>query len=191
MGSRKNMISACELLDSNSLSVLPESERPFKSTGDLIFLEVNSDEVELVFDDLTESLSEINPEDIFLMDASKCHQLRMSVPRYTFERNSLMGVLKKGTDVQVALSSFDKLFKIYKEFTDHNVPYNLFGHFGDCHLHFNFFPKPEQQELCDDLLKKMYKKVAEMKGSPFAEHGIGLFKKVYERLLWRKPIQNV
>ena len=46
-------------------------------------------------------------------------------------------------------------------------------------MHFNFFPKPEQQELCDDLLKEMYKKVAEMKGSPFAEHGIGLFKKKF------------
>ena len=59
------MVSACELLDSNSLSVLPDSERPFGSSGDLIFLEVNDDEVELVFEDLTESLSEIEPEDIF------------------------------------------------------------------------------------------------------------------------------
>ena len=62
------------------------------------------------------------------------------------------------------------------------IDYNLFGHFGDCHLHFNFFPNPDQQGFCDSLFDEFYKEIKNINGSPFAEHGIGLFKqKIYKQ----------
>ena len=47
------------------------------------------------------------------------------------------------------------------------------------HLHFNFMPRPDQVDLAQTELEKLYMKVLSMNGSPFAEHGIGLIKKKF------------
>jgi FAD/FMN-containing dehydrogenase len=172
----------CELIDSNSLSVLPESEKPIESIdSDLVFFEVEESLVEDFYSELISSIPKLNKDKIFMMDQAKCHQLRMAIPRYTFERNSQMGVQKKGTDVQVTSNSFKELLSLYRDFSNKGISYNLFGHFGDCHLHFNFFPKPSEQELCDKLLEGLYSEIKTLGGSPFAEHGVGLFKKRFIR----------
>lgn len=174
----RDSIYSCELLDSNSMSVLPQEERVVDS-GDLIFLEVQASSFERVYEELISTFETINEEDIFEMPAAKCSRLRMNVPRYTFERNSRMGVVKKGTDVQVSPEDFEKLLLIYKEFTLLGVDYNLFGHFGDAHLHFNFLPAKDKVSLCQEKLEELYRKVKDIGGSPFAEHGIGLIKQKF------------
>ena len=113
------------------------------------------------------------------MNASKCRDLRVSVPRAIFEVNSRMGVTKKGTDVQVGEDKFRELLSFYREMANKGVPYNLFGHFGDAHLHFNFMPTPDKNDFCNEQLETLYGKVLEWKGSPFAEHGIGLLKRKF------------
>ena len=75
--------------------------------------------------------------------------------------------------------SFKELLALYREFSKQGIDYNLFGHFGDCHLHFNFFPNPDQQGFCDSLFDEFYKEIKNINGSPFAEHGIGLFKQKF------------
>ena len=119
---------------------MPESENPIGSRNvDLIFLEVSVHEMEDIFERLVSDLPNIDENKVFTMDATRCQRLRLSVPRYTFERNSQMGVLKKGTDVQVSTECFSRLLDLYRDFSKVGISYNLFGHFGDCHLHFNFF----------------------------------------------------
>jgi glycolate oxidase len=113
------------------------------------------------------------------MNPSRCRELRMSVPRAIFEANSRMGVMKKGTDVQVGVSDVEQLLNFYRSFTKHGVAYNLFGHFGDAHLHFNFMPMPDQENFCNIELTRLYEQVHAWHGSPFAEHGIGLVKKKF------------
>jgi FAD/FMN-containing dehydrogenase len=93
--------------------------------------------------------------------------------------NTRMGVTKKGTDVQVAPQNFIDLLSFYRNLSKLGIQYNLFGHFGDAHLHFNFMPTPEQNNFCNHQLEELYKKVLEWHGSPFAEHGIGLLKKKF------------
>lgn len=177
---KRDRIYACEILDSNSLSVLPEDESPIDSRDvDLIFLEVSINDMEDIFECLVSDLPSIDENKVFSMDASRCQRLRLSVPRYTFERNSQMGVLKKGTDVQVSKECFSNLLDLYRDFSKVGISYNLFGHFGDCHLHFNFFPKKNEEPSCDELLKSFYQEVKKLSGSPFAEHGIGLFKQKF------------
>ncbi|OUR98545.1 hypothetical protein A9Q84_03790 [Halobacteriovorax marinus] len=174
----RDQVFSCELLDSNSLKVLP-SEEQVSSSGDLIFLEVLTGSFEEVYEKLLGEFDFISEEDIFEISAARCHALRMNVPRYTFERNARMGVVKKGTDVQVKSANFEELFEIYRSWTKLGVEYNLFGHFGDAHLHFNFMPTKEQEEVCQEQLLQLYKKVLELGGSPFAEHGIGLIKQKF------------
>lgn len=95
-----------------------------------------------------------------------------------------------GTDVQVKIEDFSKLFDIYRDFSKTSVIYNLFGHFGDAHLHFNFMPKPEQTEKCLQLFQQMYKEIKTLAGSPFAEHGIGVIKQKFIADYWSDPQRN-
>lgn len=181
----RDRIYSCELLDSNSMNYLPESEK-VSSEGDLIFLEVLSESFECIYEELISELSLTSDEDIFEISANKCHELRMNVPRYTFERNSRMGVVKKGTDVQVLAKDFQVLLYIYKNMSNKGIEYNLFGHFGDAHLHFNFMPTVDQVDICQEYLEVLYKQVVELDGSPFAEHGIGLIKQKFIPHFWDK-----
>lgn len=90
-----------------------------------------------------------------------------------------MGVVKIGTDAQVSPKSFPDLLAFYKSITHVGVRYCLFGHFGDAHLHFNFMPTKAESEKCQNEILKLYDNIYDWKGSPFAEHGIGLLKQKF------------
>lgn len=174
----RGKIRACEMIDSNSISYLPEEKRVGKNQ-DVIFLEITKNSFEEIYEDLLSKLYSIQEENIFEMTPSKCRDLRMSVPRAIFEKNSEMGVTKKGTDVQVGPNDFEQLLNFYRSFTKIGITYNLFGHFGDAHLHFNFMPTPNQEAICNHELQRLYEQVIHWHGSPFAEHGVGLLKKKF------------
>ncbi|MCO4754815.1 MAG: FAD-binding oxidoreductase [Bacteriovoracaceae bacterium] len=167
-----------ELIDSNAFSFLPEDERPNQGK-DAIFFEIKTEAFEKFYEEFLATLEGVNEEEIFELTETRFHNIRASVPRAVFEENSRMGVVKMGTDVQVRVQDFKALMDIYREFSKVGVRYNLFGHFGDAHLHFNFMPAPDDIELCKKRFEHLYEQVLKMKGSPFAEHGIGLIKQKY------------
>lgn len=174
----RGRIISCELIDENSLSYLPAEERPF-SGHDLVFLEIRQNDFESFYQDFVTQLKLIHEEAVFEIDATKCQQLRVAVPRAIFEVNSRMGVTKKGTDVQVAPETFQKLLEYYRMMAKGDVAYNMFGHFGDAHLHFNYMPSKEKEVACNEKLEKLYGEIKKWQGSPFAEHGIGMIKKKF------------
>lgn len=173
----RDKVYACELIDENSLAYLPEEDRPAIGK-DLIFLEINAEYFEELYESFLSKI-ELPEEDIFEIAAGKCRQLRMNIPRAIFETNAKMGVTKKGTDVQVSPERFESLMDYYRKFSKDKVPFNLFGHFGDAHLHFNFMPTPKENAYCQSLLEGLYDAVKEWSGSPFAEHGIGIIKQKF------------
>lgn len=174
----RSQIRACEFIDSNALSYLPAEKNP-GSNQDVVFLEVKKSDFDYVYENLLAKLKLIKEENIFEMAGSKCRDLRVSVPRAIFEVNSRMGVTKKGTDVQVSAERFRDLLEFYRSYVGLGVKYNLFGHFGDAHLHFNFMPTPDKNDFCNQQLELLYEQVLKWHGSPFAEHGIGLLKKKF------------
>lgn len=186
---RKEII-LCELIDENAFSFLPEEDRPNQGK-DAIFFEIKSEFFEKVYEEFIMDLEHIKEDEIFELTESKFHQIRASIPRAVFEENSRMGVLKMGTDVQVKVEDFPALLNIYKEFSKLDVRYNLFGHFGDAHLHFNYMPRPQDTAKCQEQFEMMYKKVVELKGSPFAEHGIGIIKQKYIKDFWTENQPNL
>ena len=186
----RSQVRACEFIDSNSLSYLPPEKNPGKNQ-DVIFLEIRKDGFEHIYENLISHLTMIDENHIFEMDASKCRDLRVSVPRAIFEKNSQMGVTKKGTDVQVSAERFEDLMNYYREMAKAGVAYNLFGHFGDAHLHFNFMPTPDKNDFCNAQLESLYSKVLEWRGSPFAEHGIGLLKRKFIAPFYNDHQKNV
>jgi FAD/FMN-containing dehydrogenase len=182
----RNEIWSCELIDSNSWDYLPEGEAPVLNK-DLIFLEIREVHFEKVYNEYLSKLELVSEESIFEITKQRYHNLRMSVPRATFERNSKMGVVKKGTDVQVGVKDFGKLLDYYQKMSKFGIEYNLFGHFGDAHLHFNYMPTAERVNECQDQLNLLYGEVLKWQGSPFAEHGIGIIKQNFITKFWGKP----
>lgn len=174
----RNEIRVVEFIDENSLSYLPKEKNPGENQ-DVVFLEVRKKDFENVYENLLSKLTKIDEDCIFEMNSSKCRDLRMSVPRAIFEMNTRMGVTKKGTDVQVTAEQFKDLLLFYRSYTTKGVAYNLFGHFGDAHLHFNFMPTPDKNDFCNQELERLYAEILKWRGSPFAEHGIGLLKKKF------------
>ena len=171
-------IMSCELLDSNCMNYLAPEERPGQNQ-DVIFLEIKTKAFEHIYENVLCSLENVSPDNVFEIAENKFHRIRAGVPRGIFEENSKMGVVKVGTDVQVDLDHFEDLMNFYREASEIGVRYCLFGHFGDAHLHYNYMPDKEQTQKCLDQFQKLYSAVLEWKGSPFAEHGIGLIKKKY------------
>lgn len=167
-----------ELIDSNAFSFLPEEDRPNKG-GDALFFEIKMEAFEKFYEEFLLELKKISEEQVFELSENRFHNIRASVPRAVFEENSKMGVIKMGTDVQVRTKDFKELLDIYRSFSKTGIRYNLFGHFGDSHLHFNFMPRPENVDFCKEEFEKMYARVRALDGSPFAEHGIGLIKQKY------------
>jgi len=178
----REKVFAAELLDAHSLKYLP-TELKLKDEKDYVFLELAQEAFDEVIEILIQKLesvsSKLTMEQMFQMEASKCRALRMAVPRTVFEENSRKGVTKKGTDIQVAPADFSKLLSLYQELAKKGLEYNMFGHFGDAHLHFNFMPKPEQDAKCQELFHQLYRDIQLLKASPFAEHGIGLLKRKF------------
>ncbi len=174
---------SCELLDANCMAYLKPDER-LGNDQDVVFLETKTDAFERVHEGLLEKLRLTPAENVFEITAAKFHQVRAGVPRAVFEENSRMGVKKMGTDCQVDADHFPALMDFYREAAQLGVRYNLFGHFGDAHLHYNYMPRPEDTARCQDVFLKLYDKVREWHGSPFAEHGIGLLKQKFMAPFW-------
>jgi FAD/FMN-containing dehydrogenase len=169
---------SCELLDSNCMNYLKPDERLGKNQ-DIILMEIKADQFEKVYESCLTNLELTEIDNVFEVSSAKFHHVRASVPRAVFEENSRMGVKKMGTDCQVNCDDYSKLFDFYRECSSLKVRYNLFGHFGDAHLHFNFMPSTQDIPNCQTQFEKLYQRILELKGSPFAEHGIGLLKQKF------------
>ncbi|MBT3984038.1 MAG: FAD-binding oxidoreductase [Bacteriovoracaceae bacterium] len=174
----RGQVLSCELLDSSCLGYLDPEIRP-ANNKDVIFLEILTREFENVYEQFLLKLEYCNEEDFFEISEKKFHQVRVGVPRAIFEDNSKRAVVKQGTDAQVRVDQLGDLFESYRQATKQGVPYGLFGHIGDCHLHFNFMPTTEQLEPVYKYMDQFYSFIKDSNGSPFAEHGIGLLKKPY------------
>ncbi|PKN10487.1 MAG: hypothetical protein CVU72_01060 [Deltaproteobacteria bacterium HGW-Deltaproteobacteria-7] len=176
----RQSILSCEFLDANCMNYLKPEER-LGTNQDVIFLEVKSSAFDNIYRRVLCRLSLTSQDDVFKIPENKFHHVRAAAPQAIFEENSKMGVVKVGTDAQVTADKFSDLLNCYREYSRTGVRYCLFGHFGDAHLHFNYMPSKEEAARCEDELERLYDKVYAWRGSPFAEHGIGLLKQKYIR----------
>ena len=96
---------------------------------------------------------------------------------------------KLALDIAVPEGSFKELFDFYHNIrlNNRNIETVLFGHIGENHLHFNFFPRDEKEkELADEILIQAIKKGINLGGTISAEHGIGKFKHRYLEMMYGK-----
>ena len=125
---------------------------------------------------------------IVLNDSSnwkKFFEARHSIPDNALTKTRQLGGISIITDTIVPMKNFKEyLNKIHIKIREHNIEYLLFGHLGDCHLHFHLIPDTQQNELCLKIYDYMVDLSAQLGGVYSAEHGTGKrkrndFKKCY------------
>jgi D-lactate dehydrogenase (cytochrome) len=113
-------------------------------------------------------------------DVQVFHEFRHQIPMLVNEKNSRAGREKIGTDMAVPDKYFINMMTFYnKTLLGKGLPYVIFGHLGDNHLHINLLPDSSQQKLATSLYDELAKKIISWKGTVSAEHGIGKKKKKY------------
>lgn len=176
----KDKVYACEFMDCHLLKIEGE-----EVDHDLIALELPAENLETIYNDFIVKLNSVAKDDCFEVSPDEYRKRRQKKPATMAEYLRQQGIVKMGTDAQVKSEHLKDLFQVYREWTD--LPHTLFGHLGDAHLHFNFFPRENQRKQCEMRFLELYQKVVKWQGSPFAEHGIGMLKKEYLKLFLQEP----
>ncbi|MCX5642780.1 MAG: FAD-binding oxidoreductase [Candidatus Omnitrophica bacterium] len=100
-----------------------------------------------------------------------------------------IGSMKVSLDFAVPADRFAELYAYYQNVREANsdVETILFGHIGENHLHFNYFPKDQKEkESVLSLYEEAARKVISMGGTIAAEHGIGKLKHKYLEMMYGK-----
>ena len=98
-----------------------------------------------------------------------------------------IGSTKVSLDFAVPADRFAELYAYYQNVREANIDIEtiLFGHIGENHLHFNYFPKDkEEKERVSRLYEEAARKVISMGGTIAAEHGIGKLKHKYLEMMY-------
>jgi len=115
----------------------------------------------------------------------KFFEARHSIPDNALTKTRQLGGVSIITDTIVPPENYRKyLSLIHEKLQNTNIEYLLFGHLGDCHLHFHLIPTDKQDEKCMNVYDYMIYLSAEFGGVYSAEHGTGKrkrndFKKCY------------
>lgn len=113
-------------------------------------------------------------------DVQVFHEFRHQIPILVNEKNSRAGREKIGTDMAVPDKHFADMMVFYENtLSGEGIPYVIFGHLGDNHLHINLLPEPSQQKQAQSIYDKIAGKIISWSGTVSAEHGIGKKKKKY------------
>ncbi len=113
-------------------------------------------------------------------DLKKFHEFRHRVPLIVNEENSRQGRVKLGTDMAVPDAFFLDLMQFYRgTLSEAGLPYVMFGHIGDNHLHINLLPEKSQMESAKTVYRVLVDRVLHWGGTVSAEHGVGKLKKEY------------
>ena len=112
------------------------------------------------------------------MNWKRFFEARHSIPDNALMKTRQLGGISIITDTIVPMKNFKKyLEKIHCKLQDTNIEYLLFGHLGDCHLHFHLIPSPEQNDLSLEVYDYMVDLSTKFGGVYSAEHGTGKRKK--------------
>jgi D-lactate dehydrogenase (cytochrome) len=187
-----NFVSPCSLeyFDRFSLEFLREKypNIPVQAEAALFFEEDVADQKD--YDAILEVWIEFLADKNILLDESwfaqdqndvqVFHEFRHQIPMLVNEKNTRAGREKIGTDMAVPDKFFTDMMIFYnKTLFGKGLPYVIFGHLGDNHLHINLLPDSSQQKLAESVYDELVRKVISWDGTVSAEHGIGKKKKKY------------
>jgi len=101
-------------------------------------------------------------------------EARHSMPAKALEKTKKLDAVSIITDTIVPYENFDEFIKFaHSILHKNNIEYLLFGHLGDCHLHFHVIYKKEEAPIINEIYQKIIRKSAKLNGVYSAEHGTG------------------
>jgi len=120
----------------------------------------------------------ITDEDVFLLNSPENWRIffeaRHSMPVKALEKTKELDAVSMITDTIVPYDNFNNFVHFTHQLLKENkIEYLLFGHLGDCHLHFHVIYTKEETTIINDLYRKIIQKSAELNGVYSAEHGTG------------------
>ena len=104
----------------------------------------------------------------------KFFDARHSIPVNALEKTIKLDAVSMITDTIVPPENFkDFLHYTHSVIKDNNIDYLLFGHLGDCHLHFHLIHSKKEQNIAERVYNKIIKESSRLGGVYSAEHGTG------------------
>ena len=178
-------ISALEYFGYNSQTYMKNRNFFFKNDDDVgIYIQIpihkgnieskSMEWIELIntFDDSIDLDSIIVLNDP--LNWKKFFEARHSIPDNALTKTRQLGGISIITDTIVPPNNYRKYLKlIHNKLQNENIEYLLFGHLGDCHLHFHLIPNENQDKKCLEIYDYMVDLSAELGGVYSAEHGTG------------------
>jgi D-lactate dehydrogenase (cytochrome) len=96
-------------------------------------------------------------------------------------RQASPGIRKIGSDAAVPAAAFESFFDAVRtQLENSGIETVIFGHLGDCHLHFNMVPHDSGElERALEIYERIMDDAVAAGGTVSAEHGIGKLKIPY------------
>ena len=120
-------------------------------------------------------------------------EARHSMPANALEKTRQLDTLSILTDTIVPPENFQELLDSAHTFLQESqIEYLLFGHLGDCHLHFHLIPTQNQQSRALEVYNQIVEKSAELGGVYSAEHGTGKRKRQdFVKCYGKRAVQEI
>ena len=101
-------------------------------------------------------------------------EARHSIPANALQKARENETASIITDTIVPPSSFSEFIKkTHQLIQNEKIDYLLFGHLGDCHLHFHLIPDQENEAIAIDCYHRIISLSSDLGGVYSAEHGTG------------------
>jgi len=96
------------------------------------------------------------------------------MPDNALRKTKKIGGVSIITDTIVPPNNYKEYVnKVHEKLQTHNIEYLLFGHLGDCHLHFHLIPSANQHDISLEVYNYMIDLSTKLGGVYSAEHGTG------------------
>jgi len=189
-------LTALEYFGYNSQQYMDHKEFLFKNKDDVgIYLQIPifNDSIDSKMEQWTKLFHAFDPNldldnVVVLNDPNnwkKFFEARHSIPDNALTKTQQIGGVSIITDTIVPPHNFRiYLDKVHSSLKKAKIEYLLFGHLGDCHLHFHLIPDSEQERECLEIYDYLIDLSSKLGGVYSAEHGTGKrkrndFKKCY------------
>ena len=182
-------LSAFEYFGNNCKSFMNHYEHFFNhkySVGIYMQIPLYNDDIDSSIEEWYEILmrfNEINEEEqiMSLNDANNWKtffEARHSIPANALRKSKEYNTASVITDTIVPPHSFnDFIKKTHSLIKSKKIDYLLFGHLGDCHLHFHLIPNAENESEAIKCYRNIIQISSNLGGIYSAEHGTGKRKK--------------
>ena len=180
-----SQITALEYFGYNCQTYMNHREKLFNSTSEVgiylqipLYNETVEDVAENWFNILLKSDCNIHEDGILLLNTPQnwktFFEARHSMPANALEKTRQLNTWSILTDTIVPSDNFPKFLEItHTILQTANIEYLLFGHLGDCHLHFHLIPNKVQQQKALEVYNQIIENATELGGVYSAEHGTG------------------